>query len=169
MGHAPFLGQVSLGHTHLGQPCKPPKGPQPIPQMTQSEAQAFAVQQAAPVPPPTFVSPQGVNCQKMQDGETICSNGIGYANGCPHTPPINVPGTAPMMQQGSMLVPKPPPAPGTPGGDPVAQAPATPAAAPAPAAPAPAGSPSMLLPVIGGVAAGGAVLATLFLTGVFGK
>lgn len=164
MGYAPFLGQVSLGHTHLGQVCKPPKGPVTVPQMTQSEAQAFAVQQAAPVPPPTFVSPEGVNCQKMEDGETICSNGIGYAAGCPHTPPINVPGTAPMMQQGSMMMPKPPPAPGTPGGDPVGQA-----AASAPAAPSPAQSPSVVLPIVGGIAAGGAVIATLFLTGVFGK
>lgn len=176
-----FLGQVKLVHYRgyrLAQAAggTPPAAATPTqaeacppswtppPPTTAAQQQAFATSVDA-APTPTFVNPQGVNCQKTADGGAICSNSVGYAPGCPKTPPINVPGVAGTFTQGSIIYPKPPPAPGTPGGDPVA---ATPPPAPAPVAPVPMpDSPSVLLPVLGGIAAGGAVIAGLFLTGVF--
>jgi len=66
-----------------------------------------------------------------------------------------VTGVAGTKQEGSLLYPIPPPAPGTPGGDPVA---AVPVAEP--------GGAGLVLPIAGGAAVAAAIVVGL-LTGVF--
>ena len=55
--------------------------------------------------------PPGICCQATKDDGRICSTGQGFPPDCPNKPEANFPGIAEEIQQGSYIVPKPPPAP----------------------------------------------------------
>jgi len=100
-----------------------------------------------------------LNCQKDARGNTVCSDGMHYPPGCPHTPPEQYfsPGIAPDEVHGGIIEAKipAPRAAGTAGGAGVPSAPSAPGAAPAAA-----GGTSPILPIaaIGGVGILAAVL-----------
>lgn len=93
-----------------------------------------------------------LNCQRDARGNAVCSNGMHFPPGCPHTPPEEYfsPGIAPDEVHGGIIEARIPP-PREAGSAGAAGVPSAPGAAPAPAA----GGTSPIVPVaaIGGVAA----------------
>lgn len=108
-----------------------------------------ALGQVCPVTAPASW-PDDLNCQRDGRGNAVCSNGMYFPPGCPHTPPDQYfsPGIAPdEMRDGALQAKIPPPRTSS---TPVGSSPATPSAAPS------------ALTIAAGVGALGAVGTALF-------